>query len=748
MHAEMIPTGFETLMRLGQDRRLIRVKTVLEEETFVVKHFTGVEEVSAPYTFDIELLSAQAGLQLKQLIGQPLRLSLGDEFDGRVVHGYVREFAQVGKQGELSAYRCELAPWFAFLQYTSNCRIFQDLNVLDIIERVFDGYPQLADYAHDLDAARYPKLSYCVQYNESDFQFVSRLLEDAGIYYAFRHSDDAHTMVLSDDSTSSEQFGEPASIEFVSDQGTLQRPGVHRWAARRRVGPTAHALKSFDFKQPRTTLAASNGREIPVGALPQLERYHYDGAARFADSRVGDALAGLRGEEAAWPTKLFEGEGNSSRLVCAGCFQLERHPDFIGRSEQDRQFFVVKLQREGRNNFSSDMRDAQSPSYQCTATVLRRKIPYRPLRVTPAQRMPGPQTATVVGPPGEELHADRYGRVKVQFHWDRHGEFRENSSCWIRSASPWAGADMGGVSPPRVGQEVVVDFLDGDPDRPIITGRVYNEDNMPPFGMEVSGLKSKTVKGGGYNELSMHDSAGGELFNMRAQRDMVTTVLNDQNASIQNNKSTSVAVNHAMTVGANQTIAVGANRGITVTGTDTLGVTGTRTTSVTGAVTETFQAGQTKTIAAAGYRETVTGDFATTLNGNFVSQRNGTWKETVTQTSLRQVIGKTTEQLSAGREVTITGLDKRSVQGAVEDANVGARTVSVDGSMEQAISGTHTLFSNGDMTLASGSKLVANVGGAAIEILGDKISISAGGSTIVIDGSGVSVNGAEIKLNC
>lgn len=208
-----------------------------------------------------------------------------------------------------------------------------------------------------------------------------------------------------------------------------------------------------------------------------------------------------------------------------------------------------------------------------------------------------------------------------------------------------------------------MDFLDGDPDRPIITGRVYNEDNMPPFGMEVSGLKSKTVKGGGYNELSMHDSAGGELFNMRAQRDMVTTVLNDQNASIQNNKSTSVAVNHAMTVGANQTIAVGANRGITVTGTDTLGVTGTRTTSVTGAVTETFQAGQTKTIAAAGYRETVTGDFATTLNGNFVSQRNGTWKETVTQTSLRQVIGKTTEELSAGREVTITGLDKRSVQG-------------------------------------------------------------------------------------
>ncbi|WP_022973179.1 type VI secretion system tip protein TssI/VgrG, partial [Xanthomonas maliensis] len=552
-------------------------------------------------TFDIDLLSTYNGLQLKQLVGQPLQLSLGDEFDGRIVHGYVREFAHVGKQGELSAYRAEIAPWFAFLQYTSNCRIFQDMNVLEIVEQVFDGYPQLADFAHDLDAGRYPKLSYCVQYNESDFSFVSRLLEDAGIYYAFRHSEDAHTMVLADDSTASEALGQPAPIEFVSDQGTLQRPGMHRWRARRRVGPSAHALKSFDFKQPRTALAASNGRDIPMGVLPQLERYQYDGAARFADSRVGDALAGLRSEEAAWPTKLFEGEGNSSRLVCGGSFVLERHPDFIGRSEEDRQFFVVRLQREGRNNFSSDLSDAQAPSFECNVQVLRRKIPYRPLRITPAQRMPGPQTATVVGPPGEELYCDRYGRVKVQFHWDRQGAFRETSSCWIRSASPWAGADMGGVSPPRVGQEVVVDFLDGDPDRPIITGRVYNEDNMPPFGMEVSGLKSKTVKGGGYNELSMHDSAGGELFNMRAQRDMVTTVLNDQNASIQNNKSTNVAVNHALTVGANQTIAVGANRGITVTGTDTLGVTGTRTTNVTGAVTENFKSGQTKTIAAAGY---------------------------------------------------------------------------------------------------------------------------------------------------
>ncbi|AOD15230.1 type VI secretion system tip protein TssI/VgrG [Xanthomonas fragariae] len=747
MHAEVISSGVAAL-RLNQDRRLIRVTTALDPDTFIVKRFEGTETVSAPHAFAVDLLSAQRRLELKQLVGQPIQLSLGDEFDDRVVHGYVKEFALIGAEGELAAYRAEVAPWFAFLQYTSNCRIFQDLSVLEIVEQVFGEYPQLADYKYELNVGNFPKLSYCVQYNESDFTFVSRLLEDAGIYYTFVHADGAHTMVLADDSTASTALGEPAPVAFVSDQGVLRTPGLHSWSARRRVGPTAHAVSSFDFKQPRTALSASKARSIPIGALPELERYHYDGAARFADSRVGDALAAIRSEEAVWPTKLFEGAGNSTELQAGGCFTLERHPDFIGRSEDDRQFFVVQLHREGRNNFSSDYSQAEAPTYLCSATALRRKIPYRPLRETPQQRMPGPQTATVVGPPGEELYADRYGRVKVQFHWDRKGQFRENSSCWIRSASPWAGADMGGVSPPRVGQEVVVDFLDGDPDRPIITGRVFNEDNMPPFGMEVSGLKSKTVKGGGYNEMTMHDTAGGELLNMRAQRDMVTTVLNDQNATVKNNKSTSVAVDHRMDVGSNQSISVGANRGITVTGNDMLGVTGTRSTSVTGAVTETYQAGETKAIAAAGYSETITGNFVTTLTGNYTSQRTGAWKETVTQTSLRQVIGKVTEQLSAGREVSITGLDKRSVQGAVEDTNVGARTVSVQGDMEQGITGTHTLTANGNMILASGSNLTATVGGAAIEILGEKITISAGGSVIVIDGSGVSVNGSEIKLNC
>lgn len=736
------------LLRLHQDQRLIRVETALSPETFIVKRFDGDEGVSASFLYRIELLSTQPRLELKQLVGQPLTLLLGDEFGGRRVHGYVREFASTGQQAQLSSYRVEVTPWFAFLEYTCNCRIFQDKTILQIIEEVFAGYAQLARYRYDLNAGKLPVLSYCVQYNESDFAFVSRLLEDAGLYYSYVHDEEGHTLVISDDSTLSAVHGEPAPVTFVSDQGTLARTGLHRWGARRRIGPSAQTLRSFDFKQPGQQLDGNQGNQVPAGLLPPLEQYRYDGAARFANSRVGEALAAVRNEEVSWPTKLFDCSGNAGELEAGACFSLERHPDFIGRDEVDRTFFVVSVQREGHNNFAADFSSAESPSVEMRAQVLRRRIPFRALRNTPWPRMPGPQTATVVGPPGEELHADAYGRVKVQFHWDRQLDRRENASCWIRSASPWAGADMGGVSPPRIGQEVIVDFLDGDPDRPIITGRVYNEQNMPPFGMEVSGLKSKTVKGGGWNEITMHDGAGGELLNMRAQRDMVTTVLNDQNATVKNNKSTSVTVNHSMDVGANQDISVGGTRGITVTGADTLTAKNTRTTNVTGAVTEKYEAGETKTITAAGYTETITGPFKTTLTGNYTSQRTGTWEETVTATSTRNVVGLVTEKFDAGRKTTITGEDKRTVQGKVDDSNVGARVVDVTGNYSQDATGTYSQGSDGDMSLESATKLTAKVGGSTIEITDGAITISAGGSVVVIDGSGVSVNGSEIKLNC
>lgn len=743
------------MARFNQDRRLVAVKSPLDPEPFVVHRLQGTEAVSKPFSLSAELLSQGDRLELKQIVGQTLCFTLPTPDGERHFHGYVKQFSRAGTDGDLVRYRAEVAPWFDFLKHTSNCRVFQDVTVLDIVEQVFSHYPELAQCKYQVAAARYTKLPYCVQYNESDFAFVSRLLEDAGIYYFFEHTADAHTMVLADDSTQSPPIGPHEVVRFQTDQGVHDEPGIDGWNATRRIASNAHARKSFDFKQPRSPLLVNTSSDQPHGMLPPLESYSYDGAARYSSSDTGSTLNNQRADETTWQTKLFEATGTYGDLQAGHYFVLQGHNDHAEADAESRQFFLLQTSLDARNNFTPNFSEAEGCIYRCEATCLRRKIPYRPLRVTPAPYMRGPQTATVVGPSGEEIWTDRYGRIKVQFHWDRLGQYDENSSCWVRVSSPWAGPGMGGVSAPRIGQEVVVDFLDGDPDRPIVTGRVYNEDNAQPFDKEVSGIRSKTVQGEGYNELTMHDTAGSELLNMRAQRDMATTVLNDHNSTIGNDKSTAVTSNHSLNVGANQAIAITGNQGITVGGNHSSSITGNSShaiegalsAAVVGAVTEQYQSGQSLTIASGGYNESITGNYATTLNGNHLSQRNGTWNETVTGTSARTVNGAVTETLGAGRSVAVTGTDQRQVAGPVQDVNTGTRTVSVDGAMTHEVTGTHTSVSNGDMNLASASKMVLGVGGAGIEIVDGKIQISVGGSTIVIDGGGISLNGAKINLN-
>ncbi len=752
------------LIRLNQDDRLFQVKSPLDPDPFVVSSFSGEEQLSAPFVFSAELLATDAHLELKHIVGQPILFSMQTDSGPRHFHGYVREFARTGSDGGLSVYRADVVPWFAFLQYTSNCRIFQDLSVLEIIEEVFSRYGDIASYSYELTASKYPKLNYCVQYNESDFSFVSRLLEQNGIFYRFEHDLDSHTLVLSDDSTQTAVIDGHPEVRFILDQGAGGEGGLDEWNARRRIATTVHALKSFDFKQPTNDLLADSPVPAPIGALPPLESYHYDGAARYLDSAIGTALASLRAEETTWQTKLFEAAGDHRMLQSGRHFILRDHFDHLESDDEERKFLLMKVTHQARNNFKPNFTAFDESIYRCSVVCLRRKISYRPLRVTPPKCMSGPQTATVVGPPGEEIYDDKYGRVKVQFHWDRLGQRNENSSCWVRVANPWAGADMGGVSAPRIGQEVVVDFLDGDPDRPLIVGRVYNENNMPPFGTNVSGIKSKTVKGDGYNGVTMTDTAGTQALDIHAQKDMSTKVLNNQNNNIDNNRTTVVAVNDSLDVGADQSLSVGGNRtksvkgnhktditgnsDLSITGNYTGAITGTSGTKITGAVTETYENGQTLTISAAGYTETITGDFGTTLTGNFTSMRDGTWAETITGTSSLQVNDAVSEIFNNGRETAITGLDKRGVQGPVEDGNVGARTISVEGNLEQNVIGKCAMMSSSDTSISSGVLIGLGVGEASgIMIKPGEITITSGGSTIVIDASGVSINGAVIKLN-
>jgi type VI secretion system secreted protein VgrG len=757
-----IDTLLNAVLRFNQDRRLLRVKSPLDGEVLMVQQLDAREEVSRPFDLKVTLLSPYAHLELKSIIGQPMRVTMTTHVDTeRHFHGYVREFARVGADGGFVRYEARVAPWFWFLQHRTNCRIFQDLNVVAIARKVFAEYGALAQARFDVQEARYPVMPYCVQYNESDLAFVSRLLEDAGIHYRFEHAEDGHTLVASDDSTQCPPQPDDACIRFHGDQGTLAEDVMDDWTARRSVSATARALKTFDFKQPANPLAASTAAAIPRGLLPPLEAFEYDGAAAFVDPAFGDQRASLRMEELAWRTKLYEGKG-TSRLMQAGFhFQLDEHFEHEGEEAEDRQFFAVSVVHQARNNFVRDYAEAEPAVYRGEVTCVRRKVPFRPVR-SPAPRMPGPQTATVVGPPGEELYADKFGRVKVQFHWDREGQSNEMSSCYVRVASPWAGEGMGGVSIPRVGQEVVVDFLDGNPDRPIIVGRVYNGNNMPPFGMEVSGIRSKTVKGGGYNELAMHDAPGSELLNLQAERNMDTLVKNDQNNTIKANKATQVDLDHTETVGMNQTMSVGvnqvltvganqdftikANRTATVDGTDTRTVKGTSTTSVTGDVSQTYNAKQTRSVAS-DYTETVGGNWGSRLSGHYTGAISGNWADTIAGTAAWTVGGAVTELLKAGRTVQVTGSDVRQVAGPVDDSNQGARTVVVDGTLTQASSGASALHADADMAVTSGSKIDLGVGGSGITIEGGSIVITSNGATIKVDAGGVTINGAKINLN-
>lgn len=624
--------------------------------------------------------------------------------------------------------------------------------VLQIVEVVFVDYLDLVCFDLDFDVGWLIRFVYCVQYNELDFVFVLCLFEDVGIYYSVCYDVDGYSLVFSDDFILSVVLGELVLVYFCVDQGVQLQIGLYCWGVCCCVGLGVQLLSSFDFKQFSMLLWVVCGNEVLCGVLFEFIQYCYDGVVCFVDSCIGEVLVVVCNEEVVWLIKLFECVGNVVGLQVGGCFFLEQQLDFIGCGVEDCQFFVVCLQCEGCNNFVSDFGSVEVFSYVVEVEVLCCWILYCLLCQILWLCMLGLQIVIVVGLFGEELYVDVYGWVKVQFYWDCKEDCCdngvENSFCWICSVSFWVGVDMGGVLLLCVGQEVVVDFFDGDLDWLIIIGCVYNEENMLLFGLEVSGLKFKMVKGVGWNEMIMYDMVGGELLNMCVQCDMVIIVFNDQNVSIQNNKFIVVVVNYSMSVGVNQDISVGVNCGIIVIGIDIFGVIGMCIINVIGVVIEVYQVGQIKMIVVVGYIEIIIGDFGIIFIGNYISQCIGIWKEIVIVILLCQVFGKVIQEYVVGCEIIIIGLDKCGVQGVVEDINIGVCIVGVDGIFDYEVIGIYSQLFNGDMIFGLVSKLIVVVGGVFIEVIDGEIWIFVGGLEVVINSGGVLVNGSEIKFNC
>lgn len=511
----------------SQASRTISVNTVLGPETLLLASMTAEERLSAPFEYGLTLLSDKIDIRADDLLGTPATVALLlPSGERRFFNGYINRFSHVGFDGTYALYRANLVPWLWFLSRTADCRVYQDKTTPDIVKEIFRDHG-FTDFAERLSGT-YSQRAYCVQYRESDLSFVNRLLEHEGIYYFHEHTDGKHLLVLADSySAHSPAPGYEQVVYYPPGQTALRDlERIEDWSVANEVRPGAFTHSAFDFTAPRKNLLARSS--APKGhALAGLEVFDFQGD--YTETSDGEGLARIRLEESQADHEIARAAGNARGLACGGLFTLKEHP----RADQNREYLIVAasyLLQSG--DYGSVDLTPGGPDFRCSLSAMNAQVPYRPTRATPKPVVQGPQTAIVVGKSGEEIWTDKYGRIKVQFHWDRYSQADEHSSCWVRVAQVWAGKGWGGMAIPRIGQEVIVDFLEGDPDQPIVTGRVYNGECMPPYVLPdeatKSTLKTSSSKGGGgFNEIRLEDKKGSEQVFVHAEKNHDLRVKND-----------------------------------------------------------------------------------------------------------------------------------------------------------------------------------------------------------------------------
>jgi type VI secretion system secreted protein VgrG len=688
-----------------QESREIEITTPLGDDVLLFQRMTATEQLGRLFEYQLDVVSRDANIKLDDLLGQnvTVRLKIGDE--SRYFNGHVSRFCFIGLTENFYSYQMTLRPWLWFLTRTADCRIFQNQKVPDIIKKIFrdQGF---SDFEEQLSAT-YRDWEYCVQYRETDFNFVSRLMEQEGLYYYFTHEDGKHTLVLADSIEAHEATPDYEEVPYYPYEETQRRERDHifDWFVAQEVQPGTYALNDFDFEKPKADLNAKL-KQPYSHSVDDYEVYDYPG--EYLEKGDGDEYVRKRIEELHAQYEQVQGQGNARGLYVGGLFSLIQYP----RDDQNKEYLITSATYELKSDeYGSTSSTGAEQIFMCSFTAIDSVQPYRAPRITPKPVVQGPQTAIVVGPGGQEIYTEKHGRVKVQFHWDREGASDENSSCWIRVSHPTAGKGWGAVQIPRIGQEVIVDFLEGDPDRPIITGRVYNANSMPPYDLPnqgmVAGMKSNsTPGGGGYNEMIMDDTKGNELIRIHAQYNMDSTIEHDQTWTINNNRTTTVAVNDSETVGNNQTISVGANQSTTVGSNQSISVGANKSENVAAAKSMAIGAAYQVSVGAA-MNETV---------GAAKAEEIGANKSVNVGASSSETVGKN-KSLDAGENITEAAGKDISVQ-----------------------SGKKMIFAAGDDFGLKGDKK------GAIE-MADELTIKVGKATIAMKKNGdISINGKKITI--
>jgi len=564
-------------MAATQKNREIQVFTPLGADDLLFYRMNGRESVSEPFEFEVELLSEKPDINPDKLLGQPFSIGiLLQDGSWRYFNGFVTRFGHYGKQDVFAYYRATIRPWLWILTRVSNCRIFENKSAPDIIKSVFSDLG-FSDFKVKLTGS-YAAREYCVQYRETDFNFVSRLMEEEGIHYYFTHEKGKHYLVLADSPSAHTKIANYDKIPFNADQGSTDRTRVdhiHEWGCAKEVQTGVYELTDYDFKKPKAKMQAKSKVKQ---AYSHSDHEFFDFPGRYTETSLGDIIVRNRIEEHQARYERCEGRCNARGLSVGHLFNLVDYP----LKEQNREYWVLSATYHLRLDayISQASQIGAERLFDCSFTAIEGKQHYRPPRTTHKPLVHGAQTAVVTGPAGEEIYTDKYGRVKVHFHWDRKerwpsGRQEQDSSCWIRVSHPWAGKQWGMVAIPRIGQEVVVDFLEGDPDQPLIVGSVYNADQMPPYdlpaNMTQTGIKSRSSMKGtpdNFNELRFEDKKGSEHIFLHAEKDQTIEVEHDEShwvghdrkKNVDNNETVSIGNNRSEDVGKNETISIGKNR--------------------------------------------------------------------------------------------------------------------------------------------------------------------------------------------
>jgi type VI secretion system secreted protein VgrG len=743
--------------------RRIRLHSALAPDQLLVKDATVREHLGRMSAIDIDLVSPNESVALDDLLGRGMSIELAvDNDQPRFFHGLVAECSQTGRLGRYARYSARVVPWLWLLTRTSDCRIFQQKSIPDILKSVFREHGT-SDFEDSLSGSYSPR-EYCVQYMETDFEFVSRLMEEEGIYYYFRHEKDKDTLVLCDSAGAHSATPSYESIPYFppSDNVVREQDHVSEWLLSHSMQSGKLTHTDFDFVKPRTSLLAQHAA---AGKYPKSDEELFAYPGGYYTVNDGSRYAQRRLEAIQHQHERVSGSGNVRGLAVGALFKLESYP----RDDQNREYLVISATHHlaGADYESGVSHAAADVTIKFEA--IPSKQPYRSPLTSRRSRVTGPQTAIVVGKAGEEIYTDQYGRVKVQFHWDRQGKRDENSSCWVRVSQVWAGKNWGAMHIPRIGQEVIVDFLEGDPDRPIITGRVYNASEMPPYDLPAnqtqSGVKSRSSKGGSpanFNEIRFEDKMGSEMLTIHAEKDQeisvehdeahsvghdrtksivhdeTTSVGNDRTEKVGNNEQISIGVNRTEKVGANESITIGANRKKSVGASETASVALQRTHSV--GINETISVGAAQEITIGAAQKVTIGAIQSVSVGA---------DQTVSVAANQTISAGADRTVSAGSNQSVTvGSAASMTIGADETRSVtGGRTTSVGKDDTLSVTNNLTITAGDSITITTGSASISMKKDGTIAIKGKDISLDGSGDINIKAGGNIVMKGSKITQN-